>query len=81
MCGELTAQPHVRRTCGPVRHPCESSHTHAIVMGSRFLAPYTELIRSGSVSDFVTMSEPLDKGAKCRITFRILYFEFFFKKY
>ena len=21
MCGELTAQPHVRRTCGPVRHP------------------------------------------------------------
>jgi hypothetical protein len=29
MCGELTAHPHVRRTCGPVRHPCidPSSHT------------------------------------------------------
>jgi hypothetical protein len=26
-------------------------------MGSRFLAPYTELICSGSVSDFVTMSD------------------------
>ena len=22
MCGESTAQPHVRHTCGPVRHPC-----------------------------------------------------------
>jgi hypothetical protein len=21
MCGDLTTQPHVRRTCGPVRHP------------------------------------------------------------
>jgi hypothetical protein len=37
---------------------------HTSVMGSRFLAPYTELICSGSVSDFVTMSEPLDQGAK-----------------
>ena len=33
-------------------------------MGSRFLAPFTELICSGSVSDFVTMSESLDQGAK-----------------
>ena len=33
-------------------------------MGSRFLAPYTELMCSGSVSDFVTMSETLDQGAK-----------------
>jgi hypothetical protein len=29
-----------------------------------FLAPCTELICSGSVSDFVTMSESLDQGAK-----------------
>ena len=40
------------------------SHTHASDMGSRFLAPYAELICSGRVSDFVTMSEPLDQGAK-----------------
>jgi hypothetical protein len=40
------------------------SHTHASAMGSRFLVPCTELICSGSVSDFVTMSEPLDQGAK-----------------
>ena len=33
-------------------------------MGSHFLTPYDELICSGSVSDFVTMSEPLDQGAK-----------------
>jgi len=37
-------------------------------MGSPFLAPYTELICSGSVSDFVTMSEPLDQGAKGKKT-------------
>ena len=40
------------------------SYTHASDMGSRFLAPYTELICSGSVSDFVTMSESLDQGVK-----------------
>jgi hypothetical protein len=28
------------------------------------ITPYTELICSGSVSDFVTMSESLDQGAK-----------------
>jgi hypothetical protein len=39
-------------------------HTHTSVMGSRFLVPCTELICSGSVSDFVTMSEPLDQGVK-----------------
>jgi hypothetical protein len=33
-------------------------------MGSRFLAPGTELICSGSVSDIVTKSESFDQGAK-----------------
>ncbi len=52
-----------RRFAGFTAKDSRSQEEHH-VMGSRFLAPCTELICSGSVSDLITMSEPLDQGAK-----------------
>ncbi len=45
-CDDLTAQPHVRCTCGPVRHhcpshPCSGNHSH---WGARFTIKLDRLI-------------------------------------